>query len=105
MVNYLVINDYKYPVRVSYYVLKHFKIETGRDLENFDNFSDIEVLLYYALIAGHKAENKEFHISRDDFEFFVDGNLKEIITQLPVLMADLKSAISGEEDTKKKKAK
>ncbi len=89
MVNYIELDGKKYPVRVSFYVLKHFKEETGRELADFDDLADIEPFIFYALEMGHKAESKEMPFNRDDFEIVIDRNFESIIKSLPKIIEQL----------------
>jgi hypothetical protein len=102
MVNYIELSGQKHPVRISYYVLKHFKIETGRDLDGFNSVTDIEPVLFYAMQAGYKAINKEMTIKRDDMEFLIDENFDSITKDFPVIMQDLAAANENTEPKKKK---
>jgi hypothetical protein len=103
MVNHIKLDGKTYPVRLSYFVLKHFRLEKGRDLNDFDDISDIEPVLYYAMVAGCKAEKMEMPFSREEMEFVIDENFTEIIKQLPVLLKDLGQMAEGENKEAKKK--
>ncbi len=66
------------PVRISYYCIKKFTEETGKDLDAIDtDVSLLEVLLWYGLVAGHKAEGKDFLLKREDMEFVLDESMLE----------------------------
>jgi len=76
--DYLNYKGVNYPVRVSYYALKQFQAETGKGIETIDqDMSNLEVLLYHALVAGSKAENKELPLKREEMEFVLDELLAE----------------------------
>lgn len=102
MFELIILNGVQYPVRGSYYVLKHFRLETGRDLDSFDNLTDIEPVLYFSLIAGHRAAGKEMPFKREDMEYLIDLNLQSILKDLPKLMKHF-SMQDGEGDGTKKK--
>jgi hypothetical protein len=68
----------KYPVRVSYYCIKKFEEETGKKLEQLDSeITLLEVLLWYALVAGHTAEGIDLVIPRSEMEFVLDECMSE----------------------------
>ena len=68
----------KYPIRISYYAIKNFQTETGKDISELDeDISHLETLLYYSLVAGHRAEKKEMTLTKDDMEFMLDECLTE----------------------------
>lgn len=78
IVQYIGYKDEKYPVRISYYALKKFQEETGKEIEELDkDISLLEPLLWYALVAGHQAENKPMTLKREDIEFMLDESLDE----------------------------
>lgn len=75
--DYVAYKGDKWPVRVSYYALKQYQNETGKGIETLeDNIANLEILLYYSLIAGCKAEDKECTLTRDDMEFVLDESMK-----------------------------
>lgn len=76
--DYLNYKGAKLPLRVSYYALKQYQVETGKDISSLDeSISNLEILLYYALKAGAKADNKLFEIQREEMEFILDEALPE----------------------------
>jgi len=78
--NYLNYQGNKLPVRVSYYAIKHFQLDTKKPIDDIDDdISLMEVLLYYALQAGHKAEGREMTLTRDQMEMILDECMDEFI--------------------------
>jgi hypothetical protein len=68
----------KYPLRVSYYAIKRFELETGKKLTQLDDdLANLEVLLWYSLEAGAKATNAVLHLTREDCEFILDESMNE----------------------------
>ena len=82
--DYLEYKGDKWPLRVSYYALKQYQAETGKGIETLDEeISNLEILLHFAIVAGCKAEDKEFTLKREDMEFLLDESLpqfNEILT-------------------------
>lgn len=79
MVNYIEYKEEKHPIRISYYALKQFQLETGKSIEALDeDMANIEILLWYGLIAGSKAEGKELTLEREDMEFLLDEKIHDV---------------------------
>jgi len=77
-VKYIPYKGEKWPIRISYFCIKKFKEETGKDIEEIEtDISLLEVLLWYGLIAGHIAESKPMTLKRDEMEFILDESLNE----------------------------
>ena len=97
--NYLTFKGEKYPVRVSYYALKQYQVETGKGIESIDeDLSNLEILLYYSLVAGCKAEDKELPLKKEDMEFFLDESLTEFNE---ILLGSFPDAAKGPGSKKK----
>lgn len=76
--DYLTFKGEQWPVRVSYYALKQYQLETGKGIETLeDDVTNLEILLDYALKAGCKAEDKEYTLKREDMEFILDESLSD----------------------------
>jgi hypothetical protein len=59
MIEYVTYKGEKIPLRISYYVLKMYKEETGQSVfETENNQSSWEIILKYAVEAGYKAIDK-----------------------------------------------
>lgn len=96
--DYLDYKGEKWPVRVSYYALKQYQLETGKGIESIDEeLSNLEILLHYALVAGCNKENKEFTLKREDMEFFLDESLNEFNT---ILLGSFQPPKKGDGKTK-----
>jgi hypothetical protein len=91
---YLTYKGKRLPYRVSYYALKHFEEETGKVFEEIEKpaAADLELLIWYALQAGHKAEGIAFDVDRQDVEMVLDECYREI----------LEAAQGGFQESKKK---
>ena len=79
----------QYPVRISYLAIKKFQMETGKDLSELDeDFSYLETLLWYGLIAGHQAEGKQLTLKREEMELVLDESMddfnKILMTSFPL---------------------
>lgn len=73
MIEYLNYKEQQLPFRVSYYALKHYELETGKSISSLtEEPGSMEILLFYALEAGHKAEGKQFTLVREDMEMLLD---------------------------------
>jgi len=78
MTQQLKYGDKSYPVRISYYAIKNFQQETGKNIEDLDeDITHLESLLFYSLVAGHKAEGKELELKREEMEFVLDECLQQ----------------------------
>jgi hypothetical protein len=98
MVEYITYKGKKFPIRVSYYVLKHLKEETGKGLEAIDDqdFEVYEAILFYALIAGNQYENgkMESPIKRDEMEMVLDECFFDFIALIPKFFPNTKGGAS-----------
>ncbi|MBP7786102.1 hypothetical protein KA062_02510 [Patescibacteria group bacterium] len=91
----------QYPVRISYFAIKKFQEETGKDLSELeDDFSSLETLLWYGLIAGHKAEGKDLTLKREEMEFILDESMTDFNQ---ILMSAFPLPSDGQLDNDKKK--
>jgi len=98
--NYLTYKGKQWPLRVSYYALKQYQAETGKGIEAIDEeFSNLEILLHYGLVAGAKAEGTEMDLKREDMEFFLDECLSDFNE---ILLNSFEKNISGKNTSKKK---
>lgn len=81
----------EYPFKVGYYALKHtsreLKAATGKEIElekllsgEMENY---EPLLWHSLVMGHKLEDKDLTLKREDMEFVLDECLWEFIGKVP----------------------
>jgi len=89
IVQYITYKGEKWPVRISYFSIKKFQEETGKNIEEIEkDISLLEVLLWYGMIAGHTAENKPMTLKRDDMQFILDESMNEfndiIISFFPI---------------------
>ena len=68
----------KWPVRISYYALKQFTKDTGVDIRDIDkDVSYLETLLWFGLIAGCNAVDRELTLKREEMEFILDESMAE----------------------------
>jgi len=73
MIEFITYQGEKYPIRVSYYVLLMAQKESGLKLEELDsNLESQQIILWYALVAGHKMAKKELTLNRDDIVWILD---------------------------------
>ena len=76
--DYLTYKGVKWPLRVSYYALKKYQLETGKDIDTLqDDIENLEILVHYSIEAGCRAEDKEFTLKREDMELVLDESLSE----------------------------
>jgi len=96
--NYLTYKGVEFPIRVSYYALKQFQLETGKGIETIDQeIGNLEILLYYALIAGSKAEDKPMKLKKEDMECMLDECLADFNK---ILMASFPDSKGGNDKKK-----
>jgi len=79
MILQLEINKKQYPIRVSYYALKHAQLELKRPIEftredGMTDYEGYEAVLYHSLIKGWKTEQKEGEMpfKREEMEEIMD---------------------------------
>lgn len=83
MIEYLDYKGNKLPFRVSYYALKHYQLETGKDISEIgEDMGNFEILLFYALEAGYKATEKPMPYKRDDMEVILDECFMDFSTKM-----------------------
>jgi len=101
MVQNITYKGEKWPVRISYYAIKKFQEETGKEISEIDtSISYLETLLWYGLIAGHNAANKELTLKREEMEFILDESMNDF-NEIVLLSFPLPSDIKGTDDKKK----
>lgn len=101
MVEYITYKGQKYPVRISYSALKHIRKELGKEVSELVGTEDVtymEIMLWYGLVSGHKAEDKELLLDRSEVEFILDESLTEFNN---ILLSTFPPAIGIEDDKKK----
>jgi len=94
MVQHITYKGEKWPIRISYFAIKKFQEETGKEISEIDsNISYLETLLWYGFVAGHNAVNKELILKREEMEFILDESMNEfnevILSSFP-LPGDIK---------------
>lgn len=76
---YIEYNGENLPFRLAFSTIKKFKLDTGIDIEELEShFEYLDILLYFALMEGHKKMNKDFNYSKDDVTEIVNDNLYEV---------------------------
>lgn len=100
MVDYIHYKGEQYPIRIAYSAAKRFKAETKKDFDELlkDDLSALEIILWYGLISGHVAENKELTLKRDEMEYILDESLEEFTR---ILSGFLPPIEVSQEDKKK----
>lgn len=77
---FITYKEEKIPIRVSYYAIKHFTADTGKSIEDIDqDYGLLEVLFWYAMEAGYKAEDKANPFTRDKVEVILDEVLGQFV--------------------------
>lgn len=78
MIDFITYDEEKLPIRISYSAIKRYELETKKPIGKIDeSIENLEILLYYGLMAGHKAEKKELSFEREDMEWILDECLEE----------------------------
>jgi hypothetical protein len=92
----------EYPVRISYYTMKHFTSETGKEIGEIgkSDYSPYETLLYYSLVSGHRFEGQLMELEKEDMEEMLDHVFFEFLGIIPLFFPKLKV---GETQPGKKK--
>jgi hypothetical protein len=73
MVEFITYQGQKLPIRVSYYVLMMAQKESGLNIMEFEkNLESQQLILYYALVAGHKMAKKELTLTKEDMIWVLD---------------------------------
>lgn len=92
MLEYITYKKEKYPVRVLYRALVGFEQETGIDFNELTTggqkmeLKHWEPLLYFSLISGHKAVEKEMPFKREDMPDLLDECFFEFVRIVPKFM-------------------
>lgn len=87
-------------MRVSYFALKNVKSDTGKTVEEAgDNMEVYESLLWYSLVSGHRFEQKDLALRREDMEDVLDHCFFEFTRAIPKFFARPEE---GTDDRKKK---
>ena len=100
-VKYITYKGVKYPILVSYYAISRFQDETCLSISELgSNLSNVEILLWYSLVAGHEAAGKELTLIREKIPFMLDECLVEFnslaSTFYPELTKDIEDSIDNE---------
>ena len=99
MIEYITYKKKKYPVRVSYFALKHMSKETGGKMEMTDignmDIEMYEALLFFALQAGARAADVEFKFKREEMELVLDECLMEFVGVIPKFFPKQPGAVGG----------
>jgi len=113
MVKYIEYQEKKYPVRISYYAMKMFQKDTGRNISDLSESEDIfteglyEKLLYYALVAGARVEQTELELKEEQMEMVLDECFMEFINLIPAFFPEIEQkggqAVQNKPAGKKKK--
>lgn len=89
MIKQIEIKGKNYPVRVGYKALQGFKAETGKTFEEMQAeggempLEMFETVLYFAMVSGHKGEDKEMPWKRKDMEDVLDECFFEFTKMIP----------------------
>lgn len=94
MVDYINYKGEKYPVRIAWSTLK--KISR----EQMDEWEQAETALWFGLVSGHIADNRELKLTREEVQFILDESLEEY-NQIMINSRPPSSGKPEEEDKKK----
>jgi len=106
MVDYLNYDGKKLPIKISFSALNAFEKETGLTMSKIgEELKNHEIILWYALKAGHYKAKEEFKIEREEVEWILDECLGQYQKIFMDSMIKLQSDLVGgvEEASKKKK--
>ncbi len=105
MVEYILYKGEKLPIRVSYYVLMMAQKESGLKLNELDtNLEAQQLILWYALIAGHKMADKELTVKKEDCVWILDESymdFQKAMMSFAQQLVDLQQELVKEGDKKK----
>jgi len=74
MVEFIEYKKKKYPIRISYYVLLMAQKEAGVDIDELEkNFEAQQLILWYALKAGHKLADQELTLDKEEMVWVLDA--------------------------------
>lgn len=90
MVKHITYKGKKYPVRLSYRVFKGLKQDNPKS-NSKDIMEDLEGMLWYGLVSGHKAEDKEIELKREDMEDVLDECMFEFQQLIPLFFPKAKT--------------
>jgi hypothetical protein len=113
---YLSYKKEQLPARIKYYALRKFKQEAGISWDEviakmgdkkspadpYELFTHLEVLLYHSLVAGHRFDDKEMTLKRDDMEFVLDEVFDEFLAKMQEQMPQEPEGGNVKAPTKKK---
>jgi hypothetical protein len=104
MIEFITYQGKKYPMRVSYYVLMMAQKESGVLLEELDkNFESQQLVLWYALEAGHRMTNKTVTLKREDMVWVLDEcyiDFQKAIYQFAKSLIDMQQEVIKEDKKK-----
>jgi hypothetical protein len=105
--NYLEINEKKYPVRFAYKAIRGIMSELNLTFKDFENetkvvslMNDTHIFLYYGMKSGFKADDREFKLTLEDVEDLVDS--VNDFTGLSTKVFEMFSSSMIQEEKKKK---
>lgn len=107
MVEFITYQGKKYPIRVSYYVLMMAQKESGITLEELDkNFESQQLILWYALVAGHKMAKQELTLNREDIVWILDEcylEFQKALFEFAKSLVEVQDSVLKDTSTSKKK--
>jgi len=108
MVEYINYKKKRYPVRVSYFALKHMSKETDGKKMDFQDIGSMDIemyeaLLFYSLRAGANADDVEFTFKREQMEMVLDECLMEFVNLIPKFFPKVTGEEEGNNQNKKKR--
>jgi hypothetical protein len=85
MVKFIKYKNEDIPVRVSYYALKMLKEKVNKSIStlNEEDFEAWETLLYYSIVSGYRAIDKECPYKPEDSENIADEVFFEFMKVIP----------------------
>jgi hypothetical protein len=94
MVDYITYKGNKYPIRIAWSTIKKF---------GDNETQNIETGLWYGLVSGHIADNKELTLKENEVPYILDEVLDEFMLIFNKSMDKFKKDINTDNDKNNKK--
>ena len=103
MVDYIKYKGESYPIKISFKALNDFEKETGKVMSEIgEALATHEIICWFGLVAGHRMDEKELKLTREDVEWILDESLGTYQKIFMDSMVKLSEELSGTPENKKK---
>ena len=90
-IQFITYKEKQYPVRISYFVLKHLRAKTGKDIDGIiDDMAAYESLLYLALKSGAKYSGTDLDLKEEQMEDVLDECFFDFLSIIPTFFPEFK---------------